>query len=190
MTTKSHSKRDEILEVASRLFYEQGYNATGIKQIIEEAGAAKGTFYSHFKSKEELGLAWLKARHITWNQWLSDAIDQKNSAGEKLLGIFDFLGDWMVDCDYRGCAFLNTLCELPNSGAPLRKEISSHKSELHKLIQTLVAEHHRKLTKKQTDAIGTVLFLLFEGTLVELQNFREPWPLVEARKQAESMLKT
>ena len=56
------SKRDELVGIASDLFYEQGYGATGVKQIIDTAGIAKGTFYSHFTSKEELGLAWLKKR--------------------------------------------------------------------------------------------------------------------------------
>lgn len=55
------SKRDELIEIASKLFYQQGYQATGIKQIIDEAGIAKGTFYSHFKSKEELGLVEVAA---------------------------------------------------------------------------------------------------------------------------------
>ena len=65
MPRKSNSspKREELIEIASRLFYEQGYGATGIKQVIEEAGIAKGTFYSHFRSKEDLGLEWLKLRH-------------------------------------------------------------------------------------------------------------------------------
>ena len=90
--SEQSTKRDEILDVASRLFYEQGYNKTGVQQIIAEAGAAKGTFYSHFKSKEDLGIAWLKARHITWNSWLNDAIRNKRSARAKIVGIFDFLG--------------------------------------------------------------------------------------------------
>lgn len=182
------TKRDEILEVASRLFYEQGYNKTGVQQIISEAGTAKGTFYSHFKSKEDLGLAWLKARHITWNSWLNDAIRNKRSARAKLVGIFDFLGDWMAKCNYRGCAFINTLCEMPDGDAALREEIANHKNGLRHLFQTLAVEHHADQPRKKAELIGSAMFLLFEGSLVEMQNFREQWPVEAARQQLESML--
>src|SRR3990170_8711751 len=46
--------RDRIIDTALRLFYEQGYLATGINQIIAESQVAKATFYSHFSSKENL----------------------------------------------------------------------------------------------------------------------------------------
>lgn len=182
------TKRAEILDVASRLFYEQGYHQTGVQQIIAEAGAAKGTFYTHFKSKEELGLAWLSARHVTWNGWLHDAIRGKRSARGKILGIFDFLGSWMESCNHRGCAFLNTLCEMPDGDPAIRAEIASHKRGLKELFQSLVAEHQPDAPKKASDQLGTTLFLLFEGTLIELQNFREPWPLESARQHIEALL--
>jgi hypothetical protein len=73
------SKRDELLEIASRLFYEQGYHRTGVKQIIDEAGIAKGTFYSHFKSKEDLAVAWLKLRHTSWNSMMDQYLAERNS---------------------------------------------------------------------------------------------------------------
>ena len=63
------SRREEIVEIASQLFYAQGFGATGIKQIIDTVGIAKGTFYTHFDSKESLGLAWLQARHSSWQAW-------------------------------------------------------------------------------------------------------------------------
>jgi len=187
-SSRTSPKRDEILDVASRLFYEQGYHQTGVQQIISEADTARGTFYSHFESKEALGLAWLKARHLTWNGWLEESIRSKSTAAEKILGIFDFLGQWMEDCGYRGCAFLNTLCEIPASDDALRDEIRDHKRELHQRFQDLVAEHHPNQPKSRTKQIGSTLFLLFEGTLIEMQNFREQWPIEAARKQAKSLL--
>lgn len=187
-STRSATKRAELLQVASRLFYEQGYHQTGVQQIIAEAGAAKGTFYTHFKSKEELGLAWLNARHTTWNGWLQDAIRDQATARGKILGIFEFLGTWMEDCHYRGCAFLNTLCEMPDCDPAIRAEIANHKRELKELFQSLVVQHQPEAPESASRQLGTVLFLLFEGTLIELQNFREPWPLDGARQHVESLL--
>jgi len=190
MTAKENSlsKRDEIIEVASKLFYEQGYHCTGIQQIIQEAGAAKGTFYSHFKSKEELGIAWLKARHEKWNHWLLQFINPKQSAKTKMIGIFDFLGDWMTKADFRGCAFLNTMCETPDCENALRTEISKHKRELFELFRALTAEHHTTKSPAEQEQIATTLFILFEGTLIQLQNFHDLSFLQVAKKQVSALL--
>lgn len=181
-------KREEIILVASRLFYEQGYHRTGVQQIIEEAGAAKGTFYTHFKSKEDLGVAWLKARHETWNRWLDESLAGKRGAKARLLGIFDFLGKWLPQSGYRGCAFLNTLAEIPDAESPLRQEIAHHKLELRERFIALVDEHHAGKPRPEREHIASTLFLLFEGTLIEIQNFRDLWPLKSAKKEVQALL--
>ncbi len=47
-------RRTEILETATALFSEHGYDETSVNMIIEEIGIAKGTFYHYFRSKDEL----------------------------------------------------------------------------------------------------------------------------------------
>ena len=187
---KTNPKRDEIIEIASRLFYEQGFGATGIKQIIDEAGIAKGTFYSHFPSKEALGLAWLDARHAQWSGWFEEALRPKKTSGEKLLASFTFLEKWLKDCSYRGCAFLNTMAETPNPGAPMRKEVAVHKQELHVRFQELAEDHFKAIgfSTKEAQQQGSLFFLLFEGALIEAQNFHATWPVRTARKAVERML--
>ena len=57
MSQKSLQKiesKERILNVASRLFKKHGYAATGIDQIMNEAGLTAGGFYAHFKSKTDL----------------------------------------------------------------------------------------------------------------------------------------
>ncbi|MFQ5857347.1 MAG: TetR/AcrR family transcriptional regulator [Anaerolineae bacterium] len=53
----SSDTRNTILHVASRLFVRQGYTATSIRQIAEEAGIGKATVYHHFANKEAIVLA-------------------------------------------------------------------------------------------------------------------------------------
>ena len=50
------SRRDAILDVASRLFAEKGYNLTTTAEIAQEAGVAEGTLYHHFGSKDGIFL--------------------------------------------------------------------------------------------------------------------------------------
>ena len=47
-------KRAEIVQVATRLFFEQGYAATTMSAIADALGGSKATLWAHFSSKEEL----------------------------------------------------------------------------------------------------------------------------------------
>ncbi len=48
------STREKILDCAKNLFFTIGYEKTSVQKIIDEVGIAKGTFYHHFKTKEQL----------------------------------------------------------------------------------------------------------------------------------------
>ncbi len=48
------ARRDEVLNVAQRLFGRRGYDATSVNHIIAELGMSKGAFYHYFESKEDL----------------------------------------------------------------------------------------------------------------------------------------
>lgn len=72
----------ELLDVAQRLFVEQGYENTTIEQIADEAGISKRSFFRYFASKEAVVLAKydkvgddlvhaLQARPIDEPLWLS-----------------------------------------------------------------------------------------------------------------------
>ncbi|TGK02711.1 TetR/AcrR family transcriptional regulator [Leptospira langatensis] len=48
------STKERILNESRRLFFEKGYETTSIQDILSALDIAKGTFYHHFQSKEEL----------------------------------------------------------------------------------------------------------------------------------------
>lgn len=49
-----HKTKRAIFEKSMQLFADKGYNDTSIEEITAVAGIAKGTFYYHFSSKEEV----------------------------------------------------------------------------------------------------------------------------------------
>lgn len=51
---KGEKRKLELLNIAYRMFVSKGYENTSVDEIIAGAGIAKGTFYYHFESKEEL----------------------------------------------------------------------------------------------------------------------------------------
>ena len=51
---EAEERRNEILDVAERLFAEKGFDHTSTNDILQEIGIARGTLYYHFKSKEDI----------------------------------------------------------------------------------------------------------------------------------------
>lgn len=55
--SNKHNAREAIVDTASRLFFTQGYHATGLNQIIKDSESPKGSLYYYFpRGKEELAL--------------------------------------------------------------------------------------------------------------------------------------
>ena len=51
---EAKERRNEILDVAERLFCARGYDSGSTNDILKEIGIARGTLYYHFKSKEDI----------------------------------------------------------------------------------------------------------------------------------------
>ncbi|POP32957.1 TetR/AcrR family transcriptional regulator [Lactonifactor longoviformis] len=51
---EAKERRNEILDVAERLFGTKGFDHTSTNDILNEVGIARGTLYYHFKSKEDI----------------------------------------------------------------------------------------------------------------------------------------
>ncbi len=93
--------RDQILDAARRLFLEQGYDKTSLREVADEVGVTKAALYYHFRSKEDLLTALLEPLKQAGAQFV-DAItrDGAGAAGadDRLrwaAGLEGFI-DWML----------------------------------------------------------------------------------------------
>jgi AcrR family transcriptional regulator len=65
-------RRRQLLEAAIWTFARKGYRAAGVADIIARAGVARGTFYLHFDSKEEVFLSIVEDFHEGLRQLLEE----------------------------------------------------------------------------------------------------------------------
>ena len=185
--SKQLGPKERILETASRLFYSQGYNSTGINQILEEAKVAKASLYQHFGSKEDVGLEYLKAARIEWFDGLEKWSGNKSTPLQKLNACFDFLEYNLRNNDYKGCKFINMLSELADSGPAMRKQIVEHKTKLRDHLKSLVRDAIGKDSGK-AEMIGDSVYLLFEGSIIESKIYKDVWPIKSAKKMIKNLL--
>lgn len=156
------SPRDRIVQTASGLFGRQGYNSTGINQIISEAKVAKASFYQYFKSKDDLCVEYLKVRHQYWFNELNDFCEQEETPKSRILKSFDFLIYMNQKENFQGCSFLNILSEIPLDNVKILTVIQHHKIDLRTYFSELLKD------KELSDHI----YLLFESSLIESQLFK------------------
>ena len=121
------SRRDHLVDTALALFMRDGFHATGIDRILEQAGVAKMTLYNHFKSKEELILAALRLRDERFLEWFTAAVETRaeNPRG-RLLALFGALDEWINEPDFAGCAFIHAAAEYGRPGHPIHAAAPAH----------------------------------------------------------------
>ena len=66
----SSDVRQRILDTASGLFYQRGVRAVGVDLVVEASGVAKASLYRHFRTKDDLIVAFLEREDAEfWAQW-------------------------------------------------------------------------------------------------------------------------
>lgn len=173
--------RQRIIEVASRLFHQQGYNATGIAQIIAEADVARASLYQHYPSKETICIRFLRERHDQWFGRLKQFTDARQLPREKVLAAFDFLRTMNEEENYRGCSFLNILSEITGKDVEILAIIQSHKTDVREFFKSILVNTNDTLTDH--------VYLIFEAALIESQVYKNQWPIDKAKSIIESLLK-
>jgi AcrR family transcriptional regulator len=134
------SARDRILDTAKRLFYRDGFRATGIDRIIAESGVAKMSLYRHFASKDDLIAAFLDWRHDHWMAWFTAAVETRLARHEGLAAVADVLGEWFGQDDFRGCAFINAVAETGATDDPRHfDQAVRHKRGLERYLADVAA---------------------------------------------------
>lgn len=162
--------RDRILDVAKRLFYRDGFRATGIDKIIAESGVAKMSFYRNFPSKNDLITAFLEWRHEHWMTWFVDAVESRWARQPGLNVLAEALGEWFAQADFRGCAFINSVAETGVSEEPRHLELAvSHKGGLEQYMVTLA----ERLGLSAPEQVAQEAMLCVEGMIVRAQMRRD-----------------
>ncbi|PWN62184.1 TetR/AcrR family transcriptional regulator [Chryseobacterium oncorhynchi] len=166
------SPRERIIETTFDLFAKQGYNSTGINQIIADAGVAKASFYLHFKSKEDLCVEFLKVRHEYWFNELNNFLAKEKDPKSKIIKAFDFLIYMNERENFRGCSFLNILSEIPTDNIKILNVIQSHKADLRNYFLEILNE----------DVLSDHIYMLFESSIIESQLFKSNELIEKSRK--------
>ncbi len=190
IATKPTKARDKIIAAASELFYKQGYQATVVNQIIEASGVSKPTFYTHFPSKEELCVVYLKNQHAAQLNLNKEIIRAQKTPYDKFMAIVRSLEERLVTLDYRGCAFFNVISELSNPENPIFMEAMSFNNNFRTILKDITLDliaSDDKYRGLDAGYIADCYYIIISGAIVAAQEYRETWPFERAVKEVERL---
>ena len=155
--------RERILSAAYDLFARQGTRAVGVDAIIERSGVAKMTLYRHFKSKQDLVLAFLERRQARWTvDWLAKTVlARADDPRGRLLAIFDTFHEWFQEDEFEGCSFVNVLLEY-ESGNVVRNAAAGYLVN----IRSFLREHASGAGLKDVPAFCDTWHMLMKGAII------------------------
>jgi AcrR family transcriptional regulator len=177
--------RDRIVTAASDLFFRRGIRATGVDTLIEQADVAKSTFYRHFRSKDDLIVAWLRSADARWIDVVTAELDRGDMPPARALAEFwDRLGDWAAANGYLGCPYLKALAEIEERSHPALLEVAAFVGEVDDYFTRTAAA----AGFQRPEEVGIRLRLLTMGALTAIVLERSREPMVRARDVAVELL--
>lgn len=139
MTPAQHESRTKLLDAALDVFRAKGYTATRVEDICTAAGLTKGSFFHHFKTKDELAIAaagrWTE---VTGALFRNADYHKPADPVDRILGYVEFRKQLLRGSLAEYTCLLGTLIqEVYDTNPPIRiaceASISSH-------VATLVAD--------------------------------------------------
>jgi len=116
---KAAENRDRIVETASRMFREGGFEGVGVDAIMKRAGLTHGGFYGHFGSKDDL---------------VAEAVTRALERGAENLGRYrnlrDLVAEYLSQHHYadraNGCAIAALGSDMVRQGEGVRRGLTAH----------------------------------------------------------------
>ena len=173
--------RETIIKTAADLFYQKGYNLTGINEIIKEAGIAKSTLYSHFVSKDDICVAYLAHLNVPFLNNIKEFALSKPKGKKQIIALFDFLENFFFDKSFNGCWCINTISEIPRDNEKIRDEIQKEKGEFLDLIIFLVKTNYSEKSNREIDILSKQVYLIYESAISESHLHQDVWPIRTAK---------
>ena len=154
--------KEKLFQTAARLFYQLGYQATGVDTIAEESGVGKMTLYRHYPSKNDLIEAFLRQSDDEFWEYFEQSTKDAPGAREKLLAFFEALQNYVVSPACYGCPFINVANEYPDPNGVGHQTALKHKRAVRDRFTQLAGE----MGARQPEMLADGLLLLMDGAYI------------------------
>lgn len=173
--------RGRLLESAMTLFSTRGFNAIGLKELVDSIGVPKGSFYAHFESKDALGCALIDH----YAEASSEKLDElRTGAGRPTIRLrrhFEELIAAIVDSRFTvGCLLGRFGTELADQSPTIRARVSRAFASWNEALEVAATEAYAlgELAPGVEPGVAAHFLLnSWEGAIVRALSDRSAKPL-------------
>jgi AcrR family transcriptional regulator len=169
--------RDRLVETSAELFRRQGYNATGVKQIVTAAQAPFASLYHFFPGgKEQLGAEAIRLSGALYELLIPAVFDPAPDLPTGVRNFFSGAADHLQETDYAdACPIATIALETSSTSEPLRQACA----EVFERWIAAGAEIHEDggLTGEQARELTIAMLAALEGAFVLARALRSTEPL-------------
>ena len=183
LVKRDNRSREKILEAATGLFHQRGFNATSLDDILESSGVCRSNFYYHFRSKEDLGMEVLRHQAEAFEARCIRGIleDHSMPARQRLERLYKAVAASQRAEEYRcGCPFGNLAAELGGIHAEFRRRLSEFfarwEASLNRCLEEGVARGEFP-SDLDTRPMATAMVSQIEGAILLMKTHRHDGPI-------------
>lgn len=178
--------RDRLVQAARELFWEQGYTATGIAQILKKAGVNSGSLYHFFPTKEDLLLAVLEWYTNNLFTMVIDPVTTRISDPiERVFGVLDGYRRQLIATEFsRGCPIGNLSLELSDRYPKVRDILALNFRNWRDAVKRFLDDASDRLPEStDTACLATFVLTTMEGAVMLCRAYRTADPYHDAVNQ-------
>jgi AcrR family transcriptional regulator len=161
IVTSVEGPRQRLLAVADKLFYDEGVHVVGIDRLLEEAGVAKASLYTHFGNKDALVRAYLEQHSEAKRAHVAQVLARYRTPRTRLLGLFTDVDEALAGSSFRGCKFI-----IASAEAGPDESILPITQEYREWVRTLFTDLAEEAGAADPKRLGRQLAVLYDGAAV------------------------
>lgn len=163
-------KEEEVLEKAIAIFWEKGYHATSMQDLVDAMGISRASLYDTFGSKEELFERAFKSYRETTTKKVRSFLYSHGSVREGLGSLLEkAINDSLADTNHKGCFVVNTTTELAPKDPSICDSLCNNKVDMEQLFTDYIRtgiDQGEIPSDKDPQKIGSFFFALYSGLMV------------------------
>lgn len=177
----AHATKQQLMEHGVQLLLQRGYNDLGIAALLEATGTPKGSFYHHFRSKQDYALQvidlYMQDVHAGLDACLGDA---SRPPLERIRDFFEASEEKYRTQGYMGCLLGGLGQELSGVSDVFRRKVEQCLEQIAGRLAGCIAEAVRRAElppDTDPEKLAELLVNCWEGAALRTRLRRDPTPL-------------
>ena len=150
--TQAAENRETVINVASRLFRERGFDGIGLKDLMKGAGLTQGAFYKQFSSKDDLAAqASRRAFESAFNRWSTAMAAKPEDPLGAVLAFYLSMGHREIKLD--GCPLVALASDAARQGGEVKASFEAGIKAHLEVLSGLIGEAEDPEAKSKAMAV-------------------------------------